>query len=85
MRLQVLQQDEELLLETSHWQHPSSVVIEQAPIPLRDPNVFIRIRLNPRWRLDRRISSFNKVKHLYFAHPDLWDRLVSQVDWRSAS
>ena len=39
VRLRLRQQDEELLLETSHWQHPSSVVIGQAPIPLRDPRL----------------------------------------------
>ena len=47
VRLRLRQKDEELLLETSHWQHPSFVVIGQAPIPLRDPKGFIRIRLNP--------------------------------------
>ena len=85
VRLRLRQQAGELLLETSPWQHPSSVVIGQAPIPLRDPNGFIRIRLNPGWRLERRVYLGKPLGHLYFAHPEAWDRLVSQADWHSAS
>ena len=85
LRLRLRQQNEMLLLETSHWQHPNSVLIGQAPIPLRDPNGFIRIRLNPGWRLERRVYLGKPLGHLYFAHPKPWNRLVSQADWHSAS
>ena len=54
VRLRLLQQGGDLLLETSQQKQRSSIVVGRALIPQRDRHGFVSLRLNPGWRLERR-------------------------------
>ena len=78
VRLRLRQQGRDLRLETSQQQQRSSVVIGRAAIPQRDRHGFVRLRLEPGWRLERRVYQGKPLNHLYFAHREPFNRLLAR-------
>ena len=79
VRLRLRQQGGDLWLETSQQQQRSSVVVGRAPIPQRDRHGFVSLRLNPGWRLERRVYQGKPLNHLYFAHREPFNRLLARA------
>ena len=80
VRLRLRQQGRDLLLETSQQQQQrTSVVVGRAPIPQRDRHGFVSLRLNPGWRLERRVYQGKPLNHLYFAHREPFNRLLAMA------
>ena len=80
VRLRLRQQGRDLRLETSQQQQQSSVVIGRAPIPRRDRHGFVSLRLEPGWRLERRVYQGKPLNHLYFAHREPFIRLLARAE-----
>ena len=80
VRLRLRQQGRDLRLETSQQQQQSSVVIGRAPIPRRDRHGFVSLRLEPGWRLERRVYQGKPLNHLYFAHREPFNRLLARAE-----
>ena len=78
VRLRLRQQGRDLRLETSQQQQRSSVVIGRAAIPQRDRHGFVSLRLEPGWRLERRVYQGKPLNHLYFAHREPFNRLLAR-------
>jgi len=80
VRLRLRQQGRDLRLETSQQQQQSSVVVGRAPIPRRDRHGFVTLRLEPGWRLERRLYQGKPLNHLYFAHREPFNRLLARAE-----
>ena len=50
-----------------------------SPIPQRDRHGFVSLRLNPGWRLERRVYQGKPLNHLYFAHREPLNRLLAMT------
>ena len=80
VRMRLHQQGRDLRLETSQQQQRSSVVIGRAAIPQRDRHGFVSLRLEPGWRLERRVYQGKPLNHLYFAHREPFNRLLARAE-----
>ena len=60
-------------------------MVGRATIPKRDRNGFVQIRLDPAWRLERRVYKGRTLSHVYFAHPDPVNRLLARAEQGSDS
>jgi len=80
LRLRLRQQGGDVLLETSQQQQQrTSVVVGRALIPQRGRHGFVSLRLNPVWRLERRVDQGKPLNHLYFAHRETFNRLLAMT------
>ena len=60
-------------------------MIGHAPIPRRDHHDFVSLRLEPGWRLERRLYQGKPLNHLYFAHREPFNRLLALTQQNRSS
>ena len=68
LRLHLEQSGQELRLLASSPALNQELVVGRAPVPLRDRDAFVALRLNPGWELQRRRYGSQTLNHLYFAN-----------------
>ena len=68
LRLRLEQSAQELRLLASSPALGQDLVVGRAPVPVRDRNAFVALRLNPGWELQRRRYGSQTLNHLYFAN-----------------
>ena len=78
-RLRVMQQGSTLLLQAFNPDQKAPVVVGHAPIPRRQRNGFVRLKLNDDWELERRAYQGRTLSHLYFANPDPIQLLMARA------
>ena len=68
-RLRVMQHGSTLQLQAFNPDQKAPIVVGHAPIPRRQLNGFVRLKLNDDWELERRAYQGRTLSHLYFANP----------------
>jgi hypothetical protein len=68
LRLRLEQSGQELRLLASSPALGQELVVGRAPVPVRDRDAFVALRLNPGWELQRRRYGSQTLNHLYFAN-----------------
>ena len=68
LRLRLEQSGQELRLLANAPGLSQELELGRAPIPVRDRNGFVALRLNPGWELQRRRFGSQTLNHLYFAN-----------------
>ena len=69
-RLRVMQRGSTLQLQAFNPDQKAPIVVGRAPIPRRQRNGFVQLKLNDDWQLERRAYQGQTLSHLYFANPD---------------
>jgi len=68
LRLRLEQSGQELRLLANSPGLSQELELGRAPVPVRDRNGFVALRLNPGWELQRRRYGSQTLNHLYFAN-----------------
>ena len=79
-RLSLQQQGNTLQLQALNSRQRVPIVIGKASVPRRDRNGFVRMKLQPGWRLERRVYKGRTLSHVYFAHPDPVNQLLARLE-----
>lgn len=69
LRLRVEPVGDELQLQAASADLAGVLVVGRAPLPQRQREAFVAIRLEPGWELQRRRYGSQALNHLYFSHP----------------
>ena len=78
-RLRVMQRGSTLQLQAFNPDQKAPIVVGHAPIPSRQRNGFVRLKLNDDWQLERRAYQGRTLSHLYFANPDPIQLLMARA------
>ena len=78
-RLTLQQQGTTLQLQAFNSRQRIPLVIGKASVPRRDRNGFVRMQLQPGWRLERRVYKERTLSHVYFAHPNPVNQLLARL------
>ena len=78
-RLRVMQRGSTLQLQAFNPDQKAPIVVGRAPIPRRQRNGFVRLKLNDDWQLERRAYQGRTLSHLYFANPDPIQLLMARA------
>ena len=79
-RLSLQQKGTTLHLQALNSRQRLPIVIGKASVPQRDRNGFVRMQLEPGWRLERRVYKGRTLSHVYFAHPDPMNQLLARLE-----
>ena len=79
-RLSLQQKGTTLHLQALNSRQRLPIVIGKASVPRRDRNGFVRMQLEPGWRLERRVYKGRTLSHVYFAHPDPVNQLLARLE-----
>ncbi len=77
-RLRLMQSGSTLHLHAMDAVQSAPIPVGKATIPQRDRNGFVMIKLNPGWTLERRTYQGRTLSHLYFAHQEPVNRLLTK-------
>jgi hypothetical protein len=78
-RLRLLQVGQELQLQAMNPRELTPLVIGRAPLPGRDRDGFVPLRLEPDWQLSRRMYGEQLLSHVYFASASPLTQLIAQA------
>ena len=78
-RLRLVQNDNTLQLQVIDPTQAAPILVGRAPIPGRDRNGFVRIKLDRGWTLERRVYQGRTLSHVYFAHPEPVNSLLAKA------
>ena len=79
VRLRVIQRGSTLQLQAFNPDQKAPIVVGRAPLPSRQRNGFVRLKLNDDWQLERRAYQGRTLSHLYFANPDPIQLLMARA------
>ena len=78
-RLRLMQRGSTLQLQAFKPNQKVPIVVGHAPIPSRQRNGFVRLKLNDDWQLERRAYQGRTLSHLYFSNPDPVQLLMARA------
>ena len=78
-RLRLMQRGATLQLQAFNPNQKVPIVVGHAPIPSRQRNGFVRLKLNDDWQLERRAYQGRTLSHLYFSNPDPVQLLMARA------
>ena len=78
-RLRLMQRGSTLQLQAFNPDQTAPIVVGRAPIPSRQRNGFVRLKLNDDWQLERRVYQGRTLSHLYFSNPDPIQLLMARA------
>jgi hypothetical protein len=77
LRLRLEQSGQQLRLLASSPAQNQDLEVGRAPVPVRDRNAFVALRLHPGWELQRRRYSGQTLNHLYFANAATAEQILA--------
>lgn len=83
-RLRVQQQGGELQLLASTASRGAELLVGRGPVPRRDRDLFVSLKLEPGWELRRRLFGERSLNHVYFANGQPLDSLIATARGQSA-
>ena len=84
-RLRLEQQGQSVALLAMSPSQPAELVVGQAPLPKRDREAFVQIKLEPGWSLERRAYGSQTLSHVYFANGTPLSQLIAKASRNSAT
>lgn len=78
-RLRIKQSRDHLELKALDPARSVPITVASAILPQRNRDAFVKLNLEPGWKLERRIYQGRKLSHVYFAHPDPVNLLIAKA------
>ena len=78
-RLRIKQSRDRLELKALDPARSVPITVASAILPQRNRDAFVKLNLEPGWKLERRIYQGRKLSHVYFAHPDPVNLLIAKA------
>ncbi|MFN9644334.1 MAG: DUF3747 domain-containing protein [Cyanobacteriota bacterium] len=83
-RLRVQPQRAELLLLASTASRGAELLVGRGPVPRRDRDLFVSLKLEPGWELRRRTFGDRSLNHVYFSNGQSLDSLIATARGQAA-
>lgn len=77
-RLRLQQIGSELQLQAFSPEQPGVLLVGRGPVPLRDRDGFVALRLEPGWELRRRSFGGQSLNHVYFSSAASLEQLIAR-------
>jgi hypothetical protein len=78
-RLRLIQSGSTLQLQAFNPDQKAPIVVGGAPVPSRQRNGFVHLKLNDDWQLERRAYQGRTLSHVYFSNPDPIQLLMARA------
>ncbi|HGY5537208.1 MAG: DUF3747 domain-containing protein [Prochlorococcus sp.] len=78
-RLRISKNKQSLELKGFDANQAVPITVAKAILPKRNQNGFVKLKLEPGWKLERRTYQGRTLKHIYFAHPDPVNLLIAKA------
>lgn len=78
-RLRITQNVKSLELTALEPNQNVPIIVAKAILPKRNRNAFVKLKLEPGWKLERRTYKRRTLSHVYFAHPDPVNLLIAKA------
>ena len=78
-RLRLIQSGSTLQLQAFNPDQKAPIVLGGAPVPSRQRNGFVHLKLNDDWQLERRAYQGRTLSHVYFSNPDPIQLLMARA------
>ena len=83
-RLRLEQQGQSVALLAMSPSQPTELLVGKAPLPKRDRQAFVAIKLEPGWSLERRAYGSQTLSHVYFANGTPLSQLIAKASRNAA-
>jgi hypothetical protein len=84
-RLRVQRQGAELQLLATTASRGAELLVGRGPVPRRDRDLFVSLKLEPGWELRRRLFGERSLNHVYFANGQPLDSLIATARGRTVT
>jgi hypothetical protein len=84
-RLRLEQQGQSVALVAMSPNQPAELLVGTGPLPKRDRNGFVAIKLEPGWNLERRAYGSQTLSHVYFANGTPLSQLIAKASRNSTT
>ena len=84
-RLRLEQQGQSVALLAMSPSQPAELVVGRGPLPKRDREAFVQLKLEPGWSLERRTYGSQTLSHVYFANGTPLSQLIAKASRNSAT
>lgn len=84
-RVRLEQQGQSVALVAMSPSQPEELLVGTGPLPKRDRNGFVAIKLEPGWNLERRAYGSQTLSHVYFANGTPLSQLIAKASRNSTT